>query len=215
MHDFSRFACISVFFSFERTLIIGHSSIAELVTMIGSSVGRVPRLVSCMHFVASTRLTSRSVPRRTLSETVVAPPATVPPIAAASPTSKKAKKAAATASAASTTTAAGSNEQSLRDKLYVLLKHRGFIFPGSEIYGGFASSYDYGPLGVQLKRNVSERWWKDFVLHRRDCVGIDTAIIIHPKVWQVAGHIENFTDALIECRSCHHRQRYNARYSPS
>ncbi len=89
-----------------------------------------------------------------------------------------------------------------------LCKARGFIFQSSEIYGGIGSSYDYGPLGVELKRNVKEAWWKAMVSTRDDIVGLDSAIILHPKVWEVSGHIKNFTDPLVDCKHC--KQRFRA-----
>ena len=93
------------------------------------------------------------------------------------------------------------------DKIVSLCKRRGFIFQSSEIYGGLGSTWDYGPLGVELKRNVKETWWRDNVLRRDDMVGLDSAILMHPRVWEASGHLENFTDPLVECRSCHHRFR--------
>jgi len=89
-----------------------------------------------------------------------------------------------------------------------LCKARGFIFQSSEIYGGIGSSYDYGPLGVELKRNVKEAWWRDTVATRDDIVGLDSAIILHPKVWETSGHLKNFTDPLVDCKEC--RQRFRA-----
>jgi glycyl-tRNA synthetase len=88
-----------------------------------------------------------------------------------------------------------------------LCKRRGFIFPSSEIYGGLASCYDYGPLGVELKRNIKEAWWKAMVHKRDDIVGIDASIIMHPKVWEASGHVSNFTDPLVECGTCGLRVR--------
>ena len=93
------------------------------------------------------------------------------------------------------------------DKMLSLSKRRGFIFQSSEIYGGLGSTYDYGPLGVELKRNVKEAWWRSVVRERDDVVGLDSAILMHPKVWEASGHVENFTDPLVECRSCHLRFR--------
>lgn len=95
----------------------------------------------------------------------------------------------------------------LMDKVTSLAKRRGFIFPGSEIYGGLANSWDYGPLGVELKNNIKKLWWKMFVQERTDVVGIDAALIMNPKVWQASGHIETFTDPLVECKKCHTRYR--------
>ena len=93
------------------------------------------------------------------------------------------------------------------DKIISLCKRRGFIFPGSEIYGGLANSWDYGPLGVELKNNIKQLWWKKFVSSRDDMVGVDTALIMNPKVWEASGHLKNFTDALTECKKCHIRYR--------
>ncbi|MDP4000906.1 MAG: glycine--tRNA ligase [bacterium] len=99
-------------------------------------------------------------------------------------------------------------EQSdLMDKIISLAKRRGFIFPGSEIYGGLANSYDYGPLGVELFRNISNLWWKKFVTGRADVVGVRGPIIMNPKVWEASGHVNNFTDPLVECKVCHMRLR--------
>ena len=95
----------------------------------------------------------------------------------------------------------------LLDKIVSLCKRRGFIFPGSEIYGGLANSWDYGPLGVELKNNIKQLWWKKFVQSRDDMVGVDTALIMNPKVWEGSGHLKNFTDALVECKNCHERFR--------
>ena len=93
------------------------------------------------------------------------------------------------------------------EKIISLCKRRGFIFPGSEIYGGLANSWDYGPLGAQLKKNIKDEWWKIFVEQKSDMYGIDPAIIMNPKVWEVSGHVTEFTDPLVECESCHNRFR--------
>ena len=93
------------------------------------------------------------------------------------------------------------------DELISLCKRRGFIFPGSEIYGGLANSYDYGPLGTELFNNIRNLWWKKFVQQRGDMVGIRGPIIMNPKVWEASGHIKNFTDPLVECKICHMRLR--------
>lgn len=95
----------------------------------------------------------------------------------------------------------------LMDKIVALCKRRGFIYPGSEIYGGLGGTWDYGPLGVELKRNVKNEWWKEMVQNRGDMVGLDAAIMMNPKVWEASGHIEAFTDPLIECKICHERVR--------
>lgn len=99
------------------------------------------------------------------------------------------------------------NNQELMEKIISLCKRRGFIFPGSEIYGGLANSFDYGPLGVELKNNIKNLWWKRFVHQRDDMVGIDAALIMSPKVWESSGHLKNFSDPLAECKKCHHRFR--------
>ena len=91
------------------------------------------------------------------------------------------------------------------DTLVSLCKRRGIVFPNSEIYGGFGSTWDYGPLGVELKNNIKRAWWRDMVWARPDIVGLDGAILSAPDVWQASGHVEHFTDALVECRSCHRR----------
>lgn len=93
------------------------------------------------------------------------------------------------------------------DKIVALCKRRGFIYPGSEIYGGLGGTWDYGPLGVELKRNIKNLWWKDVVQLRQDMVGVDSAIMLNPKVWEASGHVEAFTDPLVECKVCHERFR--------
>jgi glycyl-tRNA synthetase len=95
----------------------------------------------------------------------------------------------------------------LMDKLVALCKRRGFIFPGSEIYGGLTGTWDYGPLGTLLKNNLKDLWWKEMVQLRDDMVGIDAAIMMNPKAWEASGHVEAFTDPLIECKICHRRFR--------
>lgn len=93
------------------------------------------------------------------------------------------------------------------DKIVSLAKRRGFVFPGSEIYGGLANTYDYGPLGVELKNNIKQAWWKYFIHGRDDMVGIDGGIVLSPKVWEASGHVSNFKDPLVECKNCHQRFR--------
>jgi glycyl-tRNA synthetase len=88
-----------------------------------------------------------------------------------------------------------------------LCKNRGFIYPGSEIYGGLANSWDYGPLGVELKNNVKKAWNKKFIQERNDSVGLDSAIIMNPKTWEATGHVTTFNDPLIDCKSCKTRHR--------
>jgi glycyl-tRNA synthetase len=99
------------------------------------------------------------------------------------------------------------NDQTLMDKVVNLTKRRGFVFPSAEIYGGFRSTYDYGPLGVLLLRNVRDAWWRSMVQLRDDVVGLDAAILSPPAVWEASGHLANFTDPLVECRECHTRER--------
>ena len=91
--------------------------------------------------------------------------------------------------------------------IVALAKRRGFVYPGSEIYGGFANTYSFGPYGVELKKNIKELWWKTFVHERRDMVGLDGPILLHPKVWLASGHLDNFNDAMIDCKACKSRFR--------
>ncbi|MFC1987126.1 glycine--tRNA ligase [Chloroflexota bacterium] len=93
------------------------------------------------------------------------------------------------------------------EKIVSLCQRRGFIFPSSEIYGGLSSCWDYGPLGVELKRNIKEAWWRAMVQEREDMVGLDASILMHPQTWVASGHIESFTDPLVECKNCHLRWR--------
>jgi glycyl-tRNA synthetase len=93
------------------------------------------------------------------------------------------------------------------DRVVNLAKRRGLVFPSSEIYGGFRSTWDYGPLGVLLKRNVKEAWWRSMVQLRDDIVGLDAAILMAPKVWEASGHVATFTDPLVDCRNCKERFR--------
>ncbi|MBI4519751.1 MAG: glycine--tRNA ligase [Gemmatimonadetes bacterium] len=95
-------------------------------------------------------------------------------------------------------------------KLVSLAKRRGFVYQSSEIYGGTGSVWDYGPLGVELKRNLRERWWRAMVHQRDDIEGLDAAILMHPRVWEASGHVAGFTDPLVECRNCHRRFRADA-----
>ena len=97
--------------------------------------------------------------------------------------------------------------KTLMEKLVSLSRRRGFIFPSSEIYGGLSSCWDYGPLGVEMKRNVKQAWWQAIVQGRDDVVGLDTSILMHPKVWEASGHISGFSDPLVECLKCHLRYR--------
>ena len=95
----------------------------------------------------------------------------------------------------------------LMEKIVSLCKRRGFVFQSSEIYGGINSCYDYGPLGVELKRNVKDAWWRTMVTAREDIVGLDSAIIQHPEVWKSSGHLEGFADLLVDCKVCKARFR--------
>src|SRR4026209_70424 len=93
------------------------------------------------------------------------------------------------------------------DKIVSLAKRRGFVFPSSEIYGGLGSAYDYGHYGVLLKENVKARWLEAMVQERDDIVALDSAIILHPKIWEASGHVSGFTDPLVDCRTCKKRFR--------
>lgn len=97
-------------------------------------------------------------------------------------------------------------QDALKD-LVSLCKRRGFIFPGSEIYDGLANTWDYGPYGVELKWNIKNLWWKKFVTNRPDVVGLDSSILLNPKVWQASGHVGNFSDPLVDCKVCRERSR--------
>jgi len=99
------------------------------------------------------------------------------------------------------------NGQNLMEKIVALCKRRGFVFQNSEIYGGLNGVWDLGPLGVLLANNVKNEWWKSMVLSRDDVVGLDSAILAHPKVWEASGHVKSFRDPLIECKVCHERFR--------
>src|SRR6266566_997429 len=93
------------------------------------------------------------------------------------------------------------------DKLVSLAKRRGFVFQSSEIYGGLGSVWDYGPLGVELKKNIKERWWRSLVHEREDIEGLDAATLMHPKVWEASGHLAGFVDPLVDCKQCKNRFR--------
>lgn len=99
------------------------------------------------------------------------------------------------------------NSQERMEAIVSLCKRRGFIFPGSEIYGGLAGTFDYGPLGVALKKNIQNSWWKHFVTDRSDMYGVDAAILMNPKAWEASGHVSGFSDPLVECQKCHKRYR--------
>lgn len=95
----------------------------------------------------------------------------------------------------------------LMSKIVSLCKRRGFVFPGSEIYGGLANTWDYGPLGTELKKNIADAWWRFFVRRRLDMVGLDAAILMNPQVWKASGHVDNFNDAQVDCKQCKSRFR--------
>ena len=103
--------------------------------------------------------------------------------------------------------AMASTDPTLFDQVVNLCKRRSFIFPSAEIYGGFRSTYDYGPLGVLMLRNVKDAWWRSMVQLRSDVVGLDAAILSPPKVWEASGHLDNFSDPLVDCTSCKTRHR--------
>ena len=105
-------------------------------------------------------------------------------------------------------------DTALFDKIVNLSQRRGFVFRSAEIYGGFRSAYDYGPLGVLLLRNVKEQWWRSMVQTRREVVGLDASILSPPAVWEASGHLENFTDPLVDCRSCGTRHRQDKLADP-
>jgi glycyl-tRNA synthetase len=93
------------------------------------------------------------------------------------------------------------------DTIIALCKQRGFIFPGSEIYGGLANTWDYGPLGVELLNNIKKTWWREFVQRRNDVIGMDSGILLNSKVWEASGHVGGFSDPLVDCKECHERFR--------
>ncbi|MBN2197724.1 glycine--tRNA ligase [Candidatus Wolfebacteria bacterium] len=97
--------------------------------------------------------------------------------------------------------------ENLMNKIVSLCKRRGFIYPGSEIYGGFSAVYDYGPYGAELVNAIKREWWKNMVQLRDDIVGLDSAIFMHPKIWEASGHVAGFSDPLVECKKCHIRSR--------
>src|SRR5574343_1690721 len=99
------------------------------------------------------------------------------------------------------------NDEKLMEKIVSLAKRRGFIYQGSEVYGGLAGTFDYGPLGVALKNNIKDYWRKKFVSGRHDMYEVDAAILMHPGVWQASGHVDTFTDPLVECTKCKKRFR--------
>ncbi len=107
---------------------------------------------------------------------------------------------------------AAAPDPKLMDRIVNLAKRRGLVFPSSEIYGGFRSTWDYGPLGVLLKRNVKDAWWRSMVQYRDDIVGLDASILMAPKVWEASGHLATFTDPLVDCRNC--QERFRADHLP-
>jgi glycyl-tRNA synthetase len=102
---------------------------------------------------------------------------------------------------------AGTSSSPVMEKLVSLAKRRGFVFQSSEIYGGLGSVFDYGPLGVELKRNLKERWWQAMVREREDVEGLDAAILMHARVWEASGHVAGFADPLVDCKTCKNRFR--------
>ncbi|HKK18924.1 MAG TPA: glycine--tRNA ligase, partial [Opitutales bacterium] len=105
-------------------------------------------------------------------------------------------------------TAPTASNESLMEEIVGLCKRRGFIFASSEIYGGYNGFYDYGPLGVELRNNIKNAWWRDFVQRRDDIVGLDSSIIMHPKIWKASGHVDGFSDPMVDCKES--RKRYRA-----
>ena len=99
------------------------------------------------------------------------------------------------------------NTEKTMDQIVGLCKGRGFVYPGSEIYGGLSNSWDYGPLGVELKNNVKKAWWKHFIQQSPHNVGLDCAILMNPQVWVASGHVGGFSDPLMDCKDCHTRHR--------
>ena len=99
------------------------------------------------------------------------------------------------------------NTEKTMDKIVALCKNRGFVFPGSEIYGGLANTWDYGPLGAELKKNIKNAWWKKFVQENPYNVGLDAAILMNPQTWVASGHLSGFSDPLMDCKECHERFR--------
>ena len=103
-------------------------------------------------------------------------------------------------------------DDDLMTKVLSLCKRRGFVFQSSEIYGGLKSAYDYGPLGAELKRNIAAEWWRSMVHEREDVVGLDASIFMHPQVWRTSGHVDGFSDPLVDCRNC--KERFRADKAP-
>ena len=99
------------------------------------------------------------------------------------------------------------NQDKTMEKIVALCKGRGFIFPGSDIYGGLANTWDYGPLGARLKNNVKDTWRKRFIQERRNSYEVDADILMHPRVWEASGHVASFSDPLLDCKECKMRHR--------
>ena len=99
-------------------------------------------------------------------------------------------------------------DSTLTEEIVSLAKRRGFVFQSSEIYGGLNGFFDYGPLGVELRKNIKDAWWEDMVRRRDDVVGLDSSIIMNPKVWQASGHVDGFTDPMVDCKES--KMRYRA-----
>ena len=99
------------------------------------------------------------------------------------------------------------NQSKTMEKIVALCKGRGFVYPGSEIYGGLANAWDYGPLGVEFKNNIKRAWWKKFVQESGTNVGLDSAILMNPQVWVASGHVGGFSDPLMDCKACKTRHR--------
>src|SRR5689334_7105380 len=105
-------------------------------------------------------------------------------------------------------------EPTLMDNIVNLCKRRGFVFPSGQIYGGLGGFWDWGPLGLKLKNNIKEAWWRDFVLTWDDVVGLDGSIITNSRVWEASGHTKNFVDDLVECSNCHRRWKADEASGP-
>ena len=99
-------------------------------------------------------------------------------------------------------------DNTLIDEIVSLCKRRGFVFQSSEIYGGFNGFFDYGPLGVELRKNIKDAWWEDMVRKRDDMVGLDSGIIMNPKIWKASGHVDGFSDPMVDCKES--KMRYRA-----
>src|SRR5690348_2591813 len=97
--------------------------------------------------------------------------------------------------------------ENVMEKIVALAKRRGFMYPGSDLYGGLANTYDYGPMGTELLRNIKNLWWNTFVTKRADMVGLDASIISHHKIWEASGHVAGFADAMVDCKNCKLRMR--------